>query len=315
MNTGRKKEIRLFLKKTTLLTNYQGVFVVNEDIVETYSFDKVESDTVGSNNTFLEFQIYSSEITTNLNRRYETLYELIAVLGGITKSFTIICTILIKILYDWNISELIMDSLFLILSNNNKKKLLIKLNRLHTDPVYSQSIKGDRHVVSDSNELNPKSNQERNLMEKIESKNGNEKSIDSTKFSDHLKFSFFKKIAMFVKKKEKRTQKEDLYLNFLRKCDEKLDLIHILRKLEEVDRLKLILLNPDQIKLFNSLSKKFIFLENTAIQKHQNSKFSFDLKELGSQEVIRIKSLKEKISEKAGINEIDERLISLIKLW
>ena len=56
----------------------------------------------------------------------------------------------------------------------------------------------------------------------------------------------------------------------------------ILKKLEEIDRLKMILLNSDQLLLFDSLSKKYLFEENGAFQ--ENWKYSLKKKKIENNE-------------------------------
>ena len=265
---GRKKEMRLFLKKTIIHSDYQVIFA-KEDIVNSYSFDRIEYDTIGSENTLFEVQIYSSEIKSILKRRYEKLFELMALLGGITNSLTVIFTFIIKILYDWNINELIMNSLFAI-------KIVPKVKQ---DNRTSKLIK-----------VSPKDN----------------------KLVEEMKLSLGEKIVMFMKRKKKRTAKETLYLDYIRKSDGKIDLIEVLKKIEEIDRLKLILLNEDQTKLFDSMSRQSVFIVGNT-QRLRGTKYYFDTKVLNLKERLTTATFIEKIKNDPQSNEVDKRLINLIE--
>lgn len=265
LEKGRKKEAKLFLKKTILYSDYQVIFA-KEDTIDSYSFDRIESDTTGSENILFEIQIYSSDIKTVLKRRYEKLFEVIAVLGGITNSLTVIFAVLIKILYDWNINELIMNSLFVIrdCKIDNKKTKITKI------------------------------------------------SAQRKKLFEDLKLTLWDKILMFLKRKKKRTQKEKLYLDYIHKSDAKLDLIHVLKKIEEIDRLKLILLNKEQIQVFDSMSKKYVFVRDASM-KLQTNKFLLDSMNFDIENKMSAKHFIQNIKQDSNSNEIDKRLINLIE--
>ena len=75
-------------------------------------------------------------------------------------------------------------------------------------------------------------------------------------------FDYFK-IAIFNKNKtEYLREKQKLLRMSNKEINDQLDIITILKKLQEIDKLKSILLTKQQINLFNLLSKPLISLEN-----------------------------------------------------
>ena len=56
-----------------------------------------------------------------------------------------------------------------------------------------------------------------------------------------ITLNFFERIYLFLKKKKNRSKKESLYAEYISKCNKKLDMIELIRKLEEIEKIKHIL--------------------------------------------------------------------------
>jgi len=113
------------------------------------------------------------------------------------------------------------------------------------------------------------------------------------------------------------TQK--LFLQAQKRALGEIDFFMMLRKLQEIDKIKLILFSPEQIKLFNLLSKPMIFDEeeiSEEIRRDDGFKISMNLnnsKMLSDRSVMReVLEYYKNIKEKKG-NKIDEKLLSLIE--
>ena len=113
------------------------------------------------------------------------------------------------------------------------------------------------------------------------------------------------------------TQK--LFLQAQKRALGEIDFFMMLRKLQEIDKIKLILFSPEQIKLFNLLSKPMIFNEEDIsedIRRDDGFKISMNLnnsKMLSDRSVMReVLEYYKNIKEKKG-NKIDEKLLSLIE--
>ena len=316
---GRTKVARLFLKKTTIISDSQAIFP-KEDVINSYSFDKIEYDSYKSETTMFSFNIHASDIKTILKRKYQKFFELVAVLGGITKSLTIFGSVLLKIIYDWKINELIMKSLFIFRDSIQSKRIHEPFEIINnenflisTDPIESNriAINSNRsiRISTDPNGSLPIRNYPRTRRRNKKKKEIQDETNESNKI---LKLTFWEKAMMFMKKGKNRTEKETLYLDYFRKSDIKLDLINILRKLEEIDRLKMILLNDEQIKFFNSISKQYIFMGDA--EKKAGNKFNLDTRCFEKDENNKKrKILFEKIKSDHQKNEVDKRLLDLIE--
>lgn len=68
---------------------------------------------------------------------------------------------------------------------------------------------------------------------------------------------------MLAKEKKNSLEKKVLYLDYIKKSDKKIDLIEVLKKLEEIGKLRFILLNEEQTKLLESMSRQSVSLEIT----------------------------------------------------
>ena len=117
----------------------------------------------------------------------------------------------------------------------------------------------------------------------------------------------------------KMSYRQKLFIKAKKKALEEMDFFVILRKFQEVEKLKLILLNPEQRKLFNLLSKPMIFDEKEICEETK--------REDGFKMSILIDNSKT-ISQGNGMNEvldyyhnakvkkgskIDQRLIALVE--
>ena len=69
------------------------------------------------------------------------------------------------------------------------------------------------------------------------------------------------------------SEKEQLFLKGVKIYDEELDIVHILRKIQEIEKMKMVLFNEEQRILFNMIDKPMIYLD----EKKENSS-----EELGS---------------------------------
>ena len=89
-------------------------------------------------------------------------------------------------------------------------------------------------------------------------------------------------------------------------------MIHVLQKIEEIDRLKLILLNKEQIQVFDSMSKKYVFVRDASM-KLQTNKFLLDSMNFDIENKLSAKHFIQNIKQDSNSNEIDKRFINLIE--
>ncbi len=93
--------------------------------------------------------------------------------------------------------------------------------------------------------------------------------------------------------------------------EEYMDITYIINKLEELEKIKIVLLNPEQLALFNFLSKELISLDETKIRNHDITIFKqfCSSKENLANDIVRFK---EKLSKQGILNSTDSKLYSFL---
>jgi hypothetical protein len=94
------------------------------------------------------------------------------------------------------------------------------------------------------------------------------------------------------------------------------DMIHIVKKLMEVDMLKTILLNSDQKIIFDNLEKPKMKFVHSHKQTKKGQKPDIDSEDWFSKSELtdeEVKSIYSKLTKKQNRSEIDEKLIFLFK--
>ena len=91
-----------------------------------------------------------------------------------------------------------------------------------------------------------------------------EKFNENMKNSSQIKFSLFENLKLILKQmfKKKLTKKEKLFLQGEKIYEKEIDILYILKKLQEIEKMKIILFNNQQLTLFNLMEKPLIYLEN-----------------------------------------------------
>ena len=112
----------------------------------------------------------------------------------------------------------------------------------------------------------------------------------------------------------KKTFNERLYLKAENIFSKELDIVTILRKLQELEKLKMVLLNDKQLILFNVLAKPLVYLDKEKIS-HTGGGYtmaevmSSTLKNKGLKEAVEFYDNKENLR---GFNDVDRRLIKML---
>ena len=210
-----------------------------------------------------------------------------------------------------NVSELsppsfmkIKDSKF---TTNENPDLFTKVN--------IKILKGDSFVLSHYSQNDSKCLESRN-KNKIEEINHNNEQKKCNKLK--LGFLEFVRYLLALVLRCQKTEKQRLIQKANKIFMKEFDIINILKKIHEIEKLKLIILNEDQLVLFNSLAKPLIYLEdapetiksyegNSALKmthyiknyKDNSRKTKFDLSY-------------ENIVKFSNLNEMNKRLLDLV---
>lgn len=117
--------------------------------------------------------------------------------------------------------------------------------------------------------------------------------------------------------KKKLTEKQQLFLKGVQAYEKELDIVQILKKIQEIEKLKMILFNDEQRTLFNFIEKPMIYLD----EEHQNNegsqlKMSRVLNSATILDENKIKRILEHFSalqKKGELTNVDQRLMDLVE--
>ncbi|EAR82622.1 zinc knuckle protein, putative (macronuclear) [Tetrahymena thermophila SB210] len=128
-----------------------------------------------------------------------------------------------------------------------------------------------------------------------------------------LRLSPFEYISYFITQFSKNMkQKKILIEQGVKKVQNRLDIQNILNKLQEIEKLKLILLNEDQIKLFEILPRPVLKNDGNSTSKHQSNQFYNTVHKTYEQKVDDAYGSLIKILSKNKKSQRDIQLIQLL---
>ena len=284
---GKKAKImKVHMKKTTLLLD-KGLIYNDAEEINTYCLGDIDVDTVSSETKIFGLFLYSSEIREVFQRRYQKLFDVLAGLGGVLNVLLIVGSVLVKFFYDWKMNELIMNKFYFFASNLSNFSLhKSKLTQLSRIAKYI-NIRRKQSEFSENIIKYPTPNENKKLL-----------------------LSLYERLVLCLKRKRNRNQKEMMYLEYLQKSNQKLDLIEILRKLDEIEKLKLIIFDEKQLEVFNSLAKRYIYFSK-ADKSQRVFKYKLNLGRMDSKQRENLEKYVRTLRQK-NKNELEEKLLSII---
>lgn len=128
----------------------------------------------------------------------------------------------------------------------------------------------------------------------------------------HLNFGFFEYLKVnFLKiKKWNLNLKEKLFIKGEEQINKEIDLLHILKILQEVEKMKRVLLSNEQLILFNLLAKPMIKLPMGSNLFTQDTRFKFSIHE--NEKINKNDAISAYINAKEQYSEIDRRILELL---
>ena len=226
--------------------------------------------------------------------------------------------------------------------NESLKKNALSMNKIPDHIGLMSEIPTEKEVKDEKYEKDVKNEKNEN------SKNATENSQEKSKFAPFskenygnkpkikektTKINFFKKfqneknkIALnfldFIYSKImnlctccQKSFKQKLFLKAQQIYENEMDITYILRKLQEIEKLKLVLLNPKQLSLFNLLAKPMIYVEKDRVMKNSGGGYvisdllSSTLNEKSLKKAIEYYEIQQKFE---NMSEIDGRLFRLV---
>ena len=146
------------------------------------------------------------------------------------------------------------------------------------------------------------------------------KDSDDTK-KNTMKISEYLKMKAKVIFKRKLSEKERLFLLSEKRFLKETDICYILEKIQEFEKFKLILLNQDQLQLFNLLAKPLIYLESQkeVFGRKSSHVITRSLEEIASarndakKRIAELKKYYQKMTSEKHLSFIDRNLLQLIE--
>lgn len=295
IDVNLRKSYEVFLKETTLSTT-EGFLFQQTFIDKTFQFDSLTTDinTLSEESKNIGFiDICSSSVQTTINRKYQDLQEAFSNISGILNCIIFLALMLSNFENNFNVIKELTSSLYVFqdLSKLNENKC--NKEKMKSENIKSSGIKKfffKKQDGSDSIEELPKKKKEslNGLRENPPAKESLSRSrtkiqisrifgrvsMNSSPASNIDSFSFFKKLQkkfefgflnyikmMFKFKNLYLSSEEKLFLKAEKEIKSEMNIIEILKKLQEIEKLKKILLDSDELYLFDLLDKPYIFLE------------------------------------------------------
>ena len=253
------KEKNVFFNQNKILTDTSLINTDIEEELETFNYENIYDETIlqidnsqknGANITYAGIFFRSNRIGKNYVRTFEKIGKFIGYLGGFWSLLYLFFSVLAK--------------------NYNRYKLLLKMaNSLYN---FSDSRRLENQKKPPNNKANVVtqfSEQKKEIKELSQSEifhqnikaflEKNQGIKLKTTFRSFLKSNFIGLIQFFgcfLKRRSGLFEKEKLRQQALFSVQKDTDIIHLLTKIKEIEKLKTLLLNPSQRKIFDFFSKE-----------------------------------------------------------
>ena len=240
-----------------------------------------------------EFYIYADNSLSTINRTYQKLPDALASLVGMANLIMFLC------FFYTNLA----NRLEIIIENKNLKEFINENKNI------KEHINQNQNIVEPTN--NPILENKKSKFNTFVKKPFNYQENDNAKLQIGLLEYIKCKIGIFFKFKGNKYK-------LLKKAEQvlvkELDIIRLLPKLHEIEKLKLLLLNEDQLVLFDSISKPFLEIDNDRFDANSNASFMTKLiknyKE--KKDINSIQRSYKRLQANQTTNPLNDKLIRLI---
>ncbi|EGR28713.1 hypothetical protein IMG5_170130 [Ichthyophthirius multifiliis] len=350
INNGQKKEIQMKFKNNYVLSDIGMFFQDKKETKKTLFTQFCEQIDASDNQQFLSFELQmESNMSIIFDRKYKKIQNLLSSVGGIAKSLVFIGYIfifpinqlnlninLIKQLFQFNLINISnkqnQDNQIINNSNNNKQQINnnfkesnnINIINLKNQEEQCMNIIHNNKIINNTQIQNLQSNKKRKKKEN----NLNNKKLQITNQTNNkfMHYTFFDYFCYYLWPFGKIGKKKKVLQYAIKKIQNQMDIIQIINKLQEIDKLKTLLLDKDQIKLFEYLPKQVISVDQNyqIIKKNQEQNLNQDddsIQELFPDENLTYEQKAsqainsyQKIKEKNVLSYIDKKLIQYFNL-
>jgi hypothetical protein len=288
------RQMKLFLSESSLKSD-NGFLFEEFETYETVTFERVEYDDaiLAADNCYFSLELFSSRTKFAYYRKYVKLPTILANLGGLSSIIQISFSIAASFFSILKRNEHILNKIFdfdlldekkvyegqRILSNLQKNMNLSMSSSSHKPMVNQKKTKSNsrKHNLDNSLEKQKskilKENKNHTIPVNLSltpHDSGEEKyptyvpdilKLIEIRNTKSLKFNFFEMLKYMLCKccvNKKIIDKFQLYQKSSLVLDYALDITHIIGKLEELEKLKIVILSKHQLALFNFISKYLV---------------------------------------------------------
>lgn len=268
---------------------------------------KITSATFLNNRQILSFRsdivvqidMKLDKIKNIYSRSYQKIQNVLASIGGIIKALMIMSSLIVKPFIKLNFRLNLANTIFNFKTDDDNSKIILK-----------------KRENKDKKNRKPQTNK-KNFENNLEIHNNSHPNLLSRSETSKISLSYCGYLTSFLRKCSISNTKKLLNKGLLQ-IDEVLDISYIMKKLVEIDILKLLLLNEDQINLFECIPKPTISInDDSSIDKKKDKdslylKFSRKFQRNLSQKEQEAALSFQMMMSKSNKNEIDQKLIKMI---
>ncbi|KAL4429641.1 hypothetical protein ABPG74_017050 [Tetrahymena malaccensis] len=339
ISTYFQKEIQLYYTNSYIDTD-QGIFY--PDIYQTRGYSFVQQSEVifhDQSETICRVLLrLRKQKEDYMQRRYAKVLDITAQVGGLLKVLTMAGAILLgpfqRLFYNKNI----VNQLFSFQLNDITNEYKIEQSQYiseeqNNDQQQKQSNKpqNTKEFIKQITETQrDKSNSANNQQNKKSNMKNAMKIFDTSQQT--IEFKFFDYFRYFFCSKRKSLKSKKILLDYsIKKLNQNLDILHILNKMIEIDKLKYLIFDDDQMKLFEFIPKPTIGFNDIEVDTKvefstasENNNILFKKKQINSHNYYfqADKTMEEKakdaqlsflkIYQKKQKSKIDERLLNTV---
>ena len=303
LDTRFSKTMRLSFKKVVVATD-SGIIFPSVFETDSFVFSKKEIDFVPNNEDWIgNIVLYSAADIYTVDRRYQKFQDAIAAVGGLANSLFLIGFALTSLEKEFIVFNILMNKLYtftdpfrdgrlmqkvgLESQNNHETQQNNEMERgdtniilkkisdpgivypgtvipkdLPPDPFILEHYSSEIYIEKKTHQLKPKNE----MRERIKSllwidafeENEKKRGIAKLSFKEFLKI----KLGLSCLRMNK---KERMFAEAYEQYPSEIDLIKIIQKIQEIDKLKAILLNTEQAKLLELLMKPTFYCKSDKV--------------------------------------------------
>ena len=310
INLRIKKSMVRFLS-TTFMVSDNGWITQNLETSEYVNFDtdKESFDIIDPNaNTFFMSVVLRKSIYNSIYKRdYKKVQTVLAEMGGFLKISFMVFNFVAYLFANHYYFDKISNILYSFQKTDDENEPIISKEIEITERAKFESLNLLFHQISEDHIDQIDDDQLRKYFEKLK-----EKPLGMSIF-DYIRSFYSKDSSLLTKKNQRKKAIESI--------SQKLDIKYILKKFLEIDKLKFLLLNNDQLQIFDNLPKPLISrrakvninpMDLTRIKSfHRISNLTIDSDKIKSK-ITLFKKCFGNIMKKNDLDEIDKRLINFV---